>query len=307
MILNFGDTVAKLVLPELTLSGLRIDQRREGITMNDEMFNQLRLPFDPKHLTWKPGATKGDKCMALAYADLRAYMNRLDEVCGPEWHVAYEPWGDDRLICRLTITGITRSSTGEMDSGEEKSGNGGTVAEAQSFKRACAMFGLGRSLYDLPSPWTDFDPQRKRITDSGLAQLKSRYETWYAKTMAATTKAADKRTEPVRVVDADTGEIVSPEPATDSLGDVLFAPDPARVLASQAQRNLMHKLALEYYKTKENWEKKRPEWVRDASGGAVESSNDLSPEQVDWIISLLQQRIAKRAAANAQEPIATVA
>lgn len=183
--------------------------------MNHQMIDQLRLPFHPSHLTWKPGATKADKCMALAYADLRAYMNRLDEVCGPEWQVAYEPWGDDRLICRLTIAGVTRSSTGEMDSGEEKSGNGGTVAEAQSFKRACTMFGLGRSLYDLPSPWVDFDPQRKRITESGLAQLKSRYEVWYAKTMAAARTVTVS--EPARIVDAETGEI-----AGNPVGDALF-------------------------------------------------------------------------------------
>lgn len=83
--------------------------------------------------------------------------------------------------------------------------------------------------------------------------------------------------------------------------------EPERILASQSQRNRMHALGMEYYKTAENWDKKRPQWVRDASGGAVESSNDLSPEQMDWIITLLEQRIAKRAALNALDVITTVA
>lgn len=120
------------------------------------------------------------------------------------------------------------------------------------------------------------------------------------------------------VVDTETGEIVDAidsrvlqgigsDHGEDNSGDADNPSNERRVLASQSQRNRMHALGMEYYKTKENWEKKRPQWVRDASGGAVESSNDLTPEQVDWIVSLLEQRIAKRAAANAQEAIATVA
>lgn len=188
--------------------------------MNDLLL-KLSAPFEPKYISFKPGATKGDKAMALAYADLRAYMDRLDDACGLDWSVAYEPWGDSRIIARLTIAGVTRASTGEMDAGEEKGGNGGTVAEAQAFKRAATMFGLGRSIYDLPSPWVDFDPQSKRITPSALAQLEARYLAWYTKTMAA---IAAKRTlpvtVPVRVVDADTGEITTL--AVDA--DVLFTP-----------------------------------------------------------------------------------
>lgn len=135
------------------------------------ILDQLRKPFDPSQVSWKPGAVKGDRAMALAYADLRAYMNRLDEVCGADWSVAYEPWGEDRIICRLTICGVTRSSTGEMSAQDEKNEMGGTVAEAQSMKRACVMFGLSRYLYNLPSGWYDFDPSTKRFTDQAKAKL----------------------------------------------------------------------------------------------------------------------------------------
>jgi hypothetical protein len=84
-------------------------------------------------------------------------------------------------MCELTIGGVTRSSTGEMEPQDEKNGMGGTVAEAQAFKRAAAMFGLGRFLYELPSPWVEFDPQRKRITDGGQKELDGRYANWYNK------------------------------------------------------------------------------------------------------------------------------
>lgn len=151
---------------------------------------QLAIPFEPKHITWKPGSTtkEGNKCMALAYADLRAYMERLDEVCGLDWCVEYQPWGDTRIIARLTIQGITRASTGEMGTQDLKNEMGGTVAEAQAFKRAATMFGLGRFLYDLPSVWVEFDPQRKRITEAGQKELDARYTAWYNKKMAALAK-----------------------------------------------------------------------------------------------------------------------
>ena len=151
----------------------------------NELLQLLAQPFAPEHITWKPGATKGDKCMALAYGDLRAYMDRLDDVCGLDWSVEYLPWGDGRIIARLTIAGVTRSSTGEMSKAEMAGDNGGTISEAQAFKRACAMFGLGRFLYELPSPWVEFDAQSKRITEKGKAELDARYKTWHAKKMSA--------------------------------------------------------------------------------------------------------------------------
>jgi hypothetical protein len=144
------------------------------------VMEQLRRPFAPSDIEWKPGATKGDRCMALAYGDLRAYMEALDEAVGEYWSVSYEPWGDSRIICTVTILGVSRSSTGEQDN----TANGGTVAEAQAFKRACAMFGLGRFLYNLPQVWVGFDPGSKRITDAGLKELNDRYSAWYHKTLA---------------------------------------------------------------------------------------------------------------------------
>jgi hypothetical protein len=139
---------------------------------NNELLAMLSQPFHPSHITWKPGALNKDKsrALALAYADLRAYMQRLDEVCGLTWSVSYTPWSD-RLICSLTIEGVTRSSTGEPDSQSEKSEIGGTATEAQAFKRACAMFGLGRYLYNLPSVWSEYDSEKKQFTDAGKARL----------------------------------------------------------------------------------------------------------------------------------------
>lgn len=138
------------------------------------ILTELSKPFHPSHITWKPGAMNRDKnkALALAYADLRAYQDRLDEVLGLRWAVSYTPWGD-RIVCHVTIDGVTRSSTGEPDSQSEKSEIAGTAAEAQAFKRACAMFSLGRYLYNLPTVWAEYDNEKKAWTDAAKAHLNS--------------------------------------------------------------------------------------------------------------------------------------
>lgn len=138
--------------------------------MNENILQELKRPFHPSAIEWKPQATTkdGSKAMAAAYADLRAYQNRLDEVCGMDWSVTYTPWGD-RIVCHVTIKGVTRSSSGEGDKQSEKSEIAGTAAEAQAFKRACAMFGLGRYLYEFPTSWVEFDG--KTFTESGKKKL----------------------------------------------------------------------------------------------------------------------------------------
>ena len=139
----------------------------------NRILEDLAKPFDPARVEWKPGAISSDKkkALALAYADLRAYQNRLDEVCSMEWAVTYTPWGSDRVICHLTICGVTRSSTGEADSAAERSEIAGTAAEAQAFKRAGSMFQLGRYLYTLPSVWVEYDAQTKAFTAAAKGRL----------------------------------------------------------------------------------------------------------------------------------------
>lgn len=152
--------------------------------MNDKMLpdllQRLRAPFPPEAIDWLPGSVANGKCRAMAYADLRVYQERLDETCGLAWSVTYTPW-EDRIIAHLTVDGVTRSSTGEPDAASARAENAGCVAEAQAFKRAAAMFGLGRYLYQLPAVWVEYDPERKRITDAGQKELQTRYRAWYGR------------------------------------------------------------------------------------------------------------------------------
>jgi hypothetical protein len=139
--------------------------------LTKEMMEALAQPFPAEAIQWKPGATNGDKTrgLALAYVDLRHYIDRLNEVAGPDWSDDYEVQVQGTVVlCRLTVAGVTRADIGEAPPNDE---NTATTALAQAFKRACVKFGLGAYLYRLPRMWVEYDAQRKRFTDAALARL----------------------------------------------------------------------------------------------------------------------------------------
>ena len=127
------------------------------------LHEELARPFPDAAIKYRVGAVSKDKktAQALPYVDPRAYEDRLNELVPGAWSVAFEPWGADRIICRLTIHGVTRSSTGDGAGSPDQVA--GTAAEAQAFKRAASKFGLGRHLYDLCAPWVDYDHDRRTI------------------------------------------------------------------------------------------------------------------------------------------------
>jgi hypothetical protein len=132
--------------------------------LTPELQQQLATPFGIDQVEIKPGATNKDKtkALALAYADPRVYQDRLDEVIGAaHWSVSYRRLSDRAIICRLVICGLSREDIGEC--ADQNDPNFWTVASAQAFKRACSAFGLGRYLYDLPQPWSEYDANRRRF------------------------------------------------------------------------------------------------------------------------------------------------
>ncbi len=255
--------------------------------MND-ILKELSKPFPPSEITFKPGATAkdGSKCMAMAYGDLRAYMDRLDEVCGMDWSVTYTPWGE-RLIAHVTINGVTRSSTGEPDTQSEKREIGGTVTEAQAFKRACAMFGLGRYLYNLPSVWVEFDSQRRTITEAGQAQLAARYKAWYEKqgqgvarpqTHTTTSKSA-----------AAQGVASTPVTQADSEVGVPFMHVPS---APPEYLTEFHAIGQMLYG--KEWESVSRRNIDRVTGGRTENDEQMSEAEVRKLIAGMKALEAKR-------------
>ena len=126
----------------------------------------LTAPFALEAIELLPGATSQDKqrCLAMAYADLRVYQARLDEDAGIEfWSSTYQMTARG-IVCSLTICGVTKSGIGDYPA-DSRDENAATSAEAQAFKRACSAFGIGRYLYSLPKVWCAYDEFRKRIVN----------------------------------------------------------------------------------------------------------------------------------------------
>jgi hypothetical protein len=148
----------------------------------------LEDPFDLSEIKWRVtntcrvGGPKGprDRGQMLAYADPRAYTDRLNDVFAPSgWTRDYnvqmgqnferkERGATERTItakivvtCKVTIYGLgTHTGLGEEWAEND---NAGTAAEAQAFKRACSCFGLGRYLYDLEGQWVDLDEKKRPL------------------------------------------------------------------------------------------------------------------------------------------------
>ncbi len=170
-----------------------------------EIITALHAPFPWDTLEVRPGSVRkdGSGALVLAYADPRVYQARLDDIVGPaQWNVEFAPWGDHKLICRLTIFGVVKCSTGEADLQDK---NAGTVAEAQAFKRACVAFGLGRYLYDLPQIWArgsgDSKSFRFENPERIVAELRHKYELAHPTTTSVSTTRDPEpmaHTEPAR-------------------------------------------------------------------------------------------------------------
>jgi hypothetical protein len=251
----------------------------------DDILTALKQPFPPSEIYWKPGSVTKDqtRALALAYADLRAYQNRLDAVCGLDWSVTYTPWGE-RLICHLTIGGVTRSSTGEPDSQAERSEIAGTAAEAQAFKRACSMFALGRYLYHLPSVWVDYDAQTKQFMAQAKAQLAGIIVQHYQRTVAQPAEPTDD----VAFIQPEPNEAA---PAT---------PDPANDKALESLRKRFEKLGSELYG--EQWAQVSQHNAARITDGQTTDPALLTAVQLQKLINGLQQVKRQRRTAAANPP-----
>jgi hypothetical protein len=123
----------------------------------NKLFNQLKQPFDPRLIHWRPGATKDNKGIALAYLNARDVMKRFDDVCGLNWQCRYPFEGCCEIGVKAENEWVWRANgAGETNIEGEK----GQYSDA--FKRAAVLFGVGRYLYYLPNIWVELD-SRKRI------------------------------------------------------------------------------------------------------------------------------------------------
>ncbi|OGT59732.1 MAG: hypothetical protein A3E01_04525 [Gammaproteobacteria bacterium RIFCSPHIGHO2_12_FULL_63_22] len=140
------------------------------MTIELTLAQKLEFPFPPAAVSWRIGAKTADKKKArlLAYIDARDVMERLDRACGFDgWQCRYNIADAGLLICEIGI----------RVKGEwlwRANGAGDTQVEAEkgkcsdAFKRAAVLWGVGRYLYGLPSPYVEIDQYGKWDKDPTL-------------------------------------------------------------------------------------------------------------------------------------------
>lgn len=124
--------------------------------MKYDTMTLLKAPFPVDSLSWRIGnksnwdkqkgcpkdPNKPVKAQMLVYIDSRDVQDRLDEVCGMNWSNDFKEV-NGRLVCNLTVNGVTRSDgAGDTDFEGEKGGL------SDALKRSAVLFGIGRYLYN---------------------------------------------------------------------------------------------------------------------------------------------------------------
>lgn len=197
------------------------------------VLSQLSAHFPAKAVSWRCGPTNRDKTkgMALAYIDARDVMQRLDDVCGAMWQSDYLPMPNGTCCCRIGVLidgqWVWRSS-GAVNIADSDKADAKEMAEkgsySDAFKRAAVMWGIGRYLYDLPSPWVEID-ERKQITEAGLANLEARLREYAKRHSQAPLVATPPPAPAAEAMDPETGEL-SP-PSGNVVREVIKAHEPA--------------------------------------------------------------------------------
>ena len=145
-----------------------------------DLLKKLREPFRKEELEFRVGATNNEKNMglALAYVQVRAIQNRLDELFGVDgWTVSYKEISAG-FICSLSIKINDRWVTKEDGAGmtEYESVKGGI---SNAFKRvASSGFGIGRYLYNAKKNWYPIRQQGRGyvFTETPVLELNNEIE-----------------------------------------------------------------------------------------------------------------------------------
>jgi hypothetical protein len=131
---------------------------------------ELRRPFTVAAVKFKPqSVTKTGKTICVAYIDARLASERLNHVCPDAWSDSYRPVQGGQMWCDLTVYGITRSDVGEGQ---------GKALVSDALKRAAVKFGVGVSLYAVPSMILPGEIKMLYPDSRETQALRDKYEGW---------------------------------------------------------------------------------------------------------------------------------
>lgn len=144
---------------------------------------KLKDPFPSDDIEWRIGSTNADRTdgLALAYVTNRAIQDRLDDIVGSlNWRNEFERWDSRGVKCGISI----RAGEGEewitkYDGADDTNIEPTKGGFSDSMKRAAVQWGIGRYLYDLPSPWVPLE--NGRLLKETIVDLQNRYEIYIEK------------------------------------------------------------------------------------------------------------------------------
>ncbi len=149
---------------------------------NAEILKKLAGIFGFEDISWKIQVTNRDKTqgMAVPYLDSRAIQKRLDEAVGAmNWRNEFLLWQKNAQICGISLFNAEREQWITKYDGAENTDiepiKGGL---SDSFKRAAAIWGIGRYLYDMETLWVEIEPYGKsyRIKKGEYDKLRWHYD-----------------------------------------------------------------------------------------------------------------------------------
>lgn len=114
---------------------------------SQDLEDALSRPFPPDCVQQlKKGSA------SISFVPWHHYARKLNHLVGPGWSmgepIVREIAGKLVIGVPVTIFGVTRVNFGDEDEGKDDYGTASTNAWAQSFKRTCALFGMGLDMYD---------------------------------------------------------------------------------------------------------------------------------------------------------------
>lgn len=238
------------------VSGDRKESERRMTQTFTDIAAQMEEPFPvaaidllPKGKTERDGKTL---CMALPYADVRVYEDRLNKLAPGEWSTP-PPLAivvGQKLVVYVTVIvcGVVHTDVGEAPAAGE---NAATESWAQAFKRACSQFGLGRYLYDLDKAWVPYNVQRK-IIDLKPAEIQNVVRKMYSDAHIGVSRPTPAQPRPTitpvqQAQETHAGPTTQQLSSIDKLCEHLEKPSPAQgTLTYESAKELIHKLTAEY-------------------------------------------------------------
>ena len=143
--------------------------------MSKDKLKELSKPFAPEDIEWRVQssgiATSGNPwVMVIPYITSRAIQIRLDDVFGLDWENVQKPTPDGKgYLCGITVH-IDGKSTTRWDGAEYTNIEPLKGALSGAMKRAGALFGIGRYLYQLDEEFATTRLVSNRSECSGINQ-----------------------------------------------------------------------------------------------------------------------------------------